>query len=176
MQLRTQREGSTSITSRNMPLNYDTAKAIIEEVHRAWNAGDIDAVLRMYTEDIWFQRNSRDFETPPSVINGRNAMGTFLQGLREKVEGMAVLESFQFHSGIARSRVSYFLKDRKTGESLTATYRQIAMFRDMQISRMEHFHDAAQLSAFFRLIEVPTSLEDEDQRLTGSEDASGRED
>jgi len=142
-----------------MPLNYDTAKAVIEEAHRAWSAGDIDAVLRTYTEDIWFQRNSSDFEIPPDVIRGREAMGAFLRDVAEKAEGMAVLESFQFHSGIARSRVSYFLKDRSTGQTLTATYRQIVMFRDMQISRMEQFHDAARLSAFFRLIGAPSLLE-----------------
>jgi ketosteroid isomerase-like protein len=158
-----------------MPLNCDTAKAIIEEVHRAWSAGDIDAVLRMYTHDIWFQRNSRDAETPPLVIHGREAMGVFLRAVLEKTEGMAVLESFQFHSGIARARVSYFLKDRKTGQSLTATYRQIAMFRDMQISRMEQFHDAARLSAFFRLIEAPTLLARDTMHFSDASGSSRRE-
>jgi ketosteroid isomerase-like protein len=158
-----------------MPLNYDTAKAVVEEAHRAWSAGDIDAVLRTYTDDIWFQRNSSDLEVPPYVIRGREAMGVFLRDVVQMAEGMAVLESFQFHSGIARSRVSYFLKDRKTGQSLTATYRQIAVFRNMQISRIEQFHDAARLSAFFRLIEVPTSPARDDRRLSDAGGASRRE-
>jgi ketosteroid isomerase-like protein len=143
-----------------MPLNYDTAKAVIDEAHRAWSAGDIDAVLRTYADDIWFQRNSVDYSTPPMIIRGRDAMGTFLRSVASKAKGMAVLESFQFHSGIARTRVSYFLQDLETDQSLSATYRQIVMFRGMQISRMEQFHDAARLDAFFRLIQAPTFHKD----------------
>lgn len=140
---------------RRMPLNYETAKAVVDEAHRAWSAGDIDAVLRTYADDIWFQRNAEQASAPPLVIHGKSEMETFLRGIASKVSGMAVLESFQFHSGIGRSRVSYFLTDRETGQTLSATYRQIIMFRGLQISRMEQFHDAARLSAFFRLIEVP---------------------
>ncbi len=137
-----------------MVLNYDTAKAIVEEAHRAWSAGDIDAVLRTYAHDIWFQRNAADSSSAPLVIQGRPAMETFLKSVASKAPGMATIESFQFHSGIGRSRVSYFLQDRETGQSLSGTYRQIVMFRGMLISRLEQFHDAARLAAFFRLIEA----------------------
>ncbi len=139
------------------PLNFDTAKAIVEEVHRAWSAGDIDAVLRTYSDNIWFQRNAIDADSPPLVICGREAMGSFLRAIDAKATGMAVLKNFEFHAGIGRTRVSYFLEDRVTGQSFSGTYRQIVMFRQMQISRMEQFHDAARLTAFFRLIKSSTS-------------------
>jgi ketosteroid isomerase-like protein len=137
-----------------MALNYDTAKAIVEEAHRAWSATDIDAVLRTYADDIWFQRNAADMSSAPLVVQGRAAMGDFLRDIASKAPGMATVESFQFHSGIGRSRVRYFLRDRETGQSLSGTYRQIVMFRGMLISRIEQFHDAARLAAFFRLIEA----------------------
>ncbi|MBS0252568.1 MAG: hypothetical protein JSR78_16050 [Proteobacteria bacterium] len=141
--------------SYKMLLNSLTAKAIVDEAHRAWGAGDIEGVLRTYADDIWFQRNAVDASSAPLVIVGRAAMGVFLRDVLSKATGMAVVDDFQFHAGIGRSRVSYFLKDRKTGQGLSGTYRQIVIFRDMQISRMEQFHDAARLTAFFKLIEVP---------------------
>ncbi|WP_414462817.1 hypothetical protein RLW55_14750 [Hyphomicrobium sp. B1] len=136
-----------------MSLNFATAKAIIDEAHRAWSAGDIEGVLRTYADDLWFQRNAVDSTSPPLVIQGKDAMGVFLRDINAKATGMAVVEAFQFHAGIGRSRVSYFLKDRETGQSHSGTYRQIVMFRGMQISRLEQFHDAARLTAFFRLID-----------------------
>lgn len=137
-----------------MPLNFVTAKAIIDHTHRSWSAGDVDGVLRNYTDDIWYQRNAVDFASPPFIVQGKAAMGVFLRAITEKAECMAVLESFQFHAGIARSRSSYFLRDRETSQTHASTYRQITMFRGMEISRMEQFHDAARLTAFYRLIEA----------------------
>jgi ketosteroid isomerase-like protein len=138
-----------------MPLNFDTAKAITDEAHRAWSAGDLDAVLRTYSDDLWFQRNAVDASSDPLIIRGKVAMGIFLRDIFSKATGMAVVENFQFHAGIGKSRVSYFLKDRETGESFSGTYRQILMFRHGQICRMEQFHDSARLTAFFKLIDVP---------------------
>jgi ketosteroid isomerase-like protein len=138
-----------------MQLNFNTAKAITDEAHRAWSAGDLDAVLRTYTDDFWYQRNAVDASSAPLVIRGKAAMGIFLRDIFSKATGMAVVEHFQFHAGIGKSRVSYFLKDRQTGEGFSGTYRQILMFRRGQICRMEQFHDAARLTAFFKLIDVP---------------------
>lgn len=138
-----------------MALNFDTAKAIIDEAHRAWSAGDLEAVLRTYTDDLWFQRNAVDALSEPLIIRGKAAMRIFLQDILSKADGMAVVENFQFHAGIAKSRVSYFLKDRETGEGFSGRYRQVVVFRGGQISRMEQFHDSARLTAFFKLIDVP---------------------
>ena len=143
-----------------MTLNCDTAKAIVDEAHRAWSAGDIDAVLRTYTDDIWFQRNSINDSAPPLIIRGREDMEKFLKSIAANATGMAVLTGFQFHCGIARTRVSYFLKGLEAAHNFSGTYRQIIVFRGMQIARMEQFHDAPRLDAFFRLIDVPTFHED----------------
>jgi ketosteroid isomerase-like protein len=139
-----------------MLLNYDTAKAIVEETHRAWSEGDIDAVLRIYAEDIFYKRNAGDRSTPPLVIQGREAMGVYLREIQEKASGMAVVKNFQFRSGIGRARVTYFLEDRASGQTHTATYRQTVAYRGLHISRIEQFHDSARLSAFFRLIGATT--------------------
>ncbi|MFT3730916.1 MAG: hypothetical protein QM780_05730 [Hyphomicrobium sp.] len=135
-------------------LNYETAKAVLNEAHRAWSVGDIEGVLRTYAEDILFQRNSVEGEQP-LAIRGRDAMRAYLIPIAEKASGVAVLESFEFHAGIARSRVRYFLQDRETGETMSGTYRQVVVFRKTLISRMEQYHDAARLAAFFRLIDAP---------------------
>jgi ketosteroid isomerase-like protein len=135
-------------------LNYDTAKAIVDEAHRAWSAGNLNAVLRCYTEDIFYQRNATDSSEPPLVICGRDGMATYLGAITATAKGMAVVESFQFHSGIARTRVAYFLEALDSGHVHAGTYRQILTFRGMQISRMEQFHDAARLAAFLRLVDT----------------------
>lgn len=136
-----------------MPINEIVAKAILDEAHRAWSVGDVEGVLQTYTDDIFYQCNAIDLRSPPAIIVGKPAMRAFLQPIASITECMSVTESFQFHSGIGRARASCFLKHRASGHTLTTTYRQIVMFRQMRISRMEEFHDAAKLAAFFRLIE-----------------------
>lgn len=74
-----------------------------------------------------------------------------------KVESMSVVDSFQFHSGIGQAKASYYLKDRETGDTHTSRLRQIMTFRNMQIARMEVYHDRASLNAFLRMVEAPKS-------------------
>jgi ketosteroid isomerase-like protein len=147
-------QGDRTGLVRQSLLNADTARAIVDEAHRAWSHGDLEGVLRTYTEDIWYQRNAPDEQTAPFIVVGREGMRAFLTPILEKASGMAVVETFEFHLGIGRSRVSYFMKDRNSGHTLTASYRQIVMFRGSQISRMEQFHDTARLNAFMALVNV----------------------
>jgi ketosteroid isomerase-like protein len=138
-------------------LNYDTARAIVEEAHRAFSAGDIEAVLRTYTDDFYFKRNAEDFVGPPLILRGKDVMREFLQDLVAKAECMSVVESFAYEAGIGKANASYYLKGRVTGENHASNLRQIVTFRNMQIATMEIYHDRARLNAFFRLIEVPKS-------------------
>lgn len=136
-----------------MDLNVATARAILDEAHRAWSAGDLEGVLRTYNDDISYQCNSISAHAPPVRIEGRDGMRAFLEPIAAITESMSVLEDFRFHSGIGRARVSCYLKHRATGHILTTSYRQVVMFRNQQISHMEEFHDATKLAAFFKLIE-----------------------
>jgi ketosteroid isomerase-like protein len=134
-------------------LNYKTARAVVEEAHRAFSAGDIGAVLETYTDDFYFKRNAEDFIGPPLLIEGKDAMRSFLTAIMQKAECMSIIDTFTFHSGIGRARALYYLKDRQTGASYTSNLRQLMTFRKMQIASMEVYHDRARLNAFFRLIE-----------------------
>lgn len=141
-----------------MPLlNCETARAIAEEAHRAFSAGDVEAVLETYTDDFYFKRNAEDFIGAPLIIEGKDAMRSFLKNIMQKAECMSFIDSFTFHSGIGRARALYYLKDRQLGTSYTANLRQIITFRNMQIATMDVYHDRARLNAFFRLIERQTS-------------------
>lgn len=134
-------------------LDYETARAIAEEAHRAFSAGDVEAVLETYTDDFYFKRNAEDFIGPPLIIDGKDAMRSFLKGILQKAECMSIIDTFTFHSGIGRARALYYLKDRQTGVSYTSNLRQLMTFRRMQIATMEVYHDRARLNAFFRFID-----------------------
>lgn len=140
-------------------LNYDTAKAIAEEAHRAFSAGDIEAVLATYTDDFYFKRNAEDFIGPPLILEGKDAMRSFLTDIMQKAECMSIIDTFTFHSGIGRARTLYYLKDRQTGASYTSNSRQLMTFRKMQIATMEIYHDRARLNAFFRLVDPSASMD-----------------
>ena len=65
-------------------LNYETARTIAEESHRAFSVGDVEAVLETYTDDFYFKRNAEDFVGTPLIIKGKDAMRSFLKEIIQK--------------------------------------------------------------------------------------------
>lgn len=137
-----------------MTLNEWTAKALLDETHRAWSAGDLKALLDTYTDDIVYVCNTHHPKGRAMTLNGRAAMHDFLAPVLDVAESMSVTESFEYHSGIGRAHVATFIRHRLTGHVLSGTYRQVVMFRDSRICRLEEFHDATKMAAFWRLVET----------------------
>lgn len=143
-----------------MSLNEDTARALVEAAHAAWNAGDLEGVLQKYVDDLIYVSNVEGANGQPLVIHGKEAMRSYLCSFQDAVESKTAIESFYFENGIARIRLSAFVRHKRSGHVLTGSFRQIMQFRGFQISKLDDLHDAAKMNAFWRLVHSEISSSD----------------
>lgn len=141
-----------------MACNEFIARTTLNATHAAWSKGDIDGVLAHYVDDLVYWCNTCGRDGSPLTIVGKADFRAFLEPIARIAESMSVPELFRFEDGVARAQVECYIKHRQTGLSLSGSYRQLAMFRGSQICRLEEFHDAAKMAAFWRLVAGETSL------------------
>jgi ketosteroid isomerase-like protein len=139
-----------------MTLNEHVAKAVLDAAHRAWSEGDVQGVLTHYVDDLVYVCNTGGIDGGALTIEGKAGMAAFLDPVVVVAQSMSVVESFQFHAGIGRARIASFTRHRNTGHTLSGSYRQIVSFRGSRICRLEEFHDAAKMAAFWRLVKSET--------------------
>jgi len=139
-----------------MTLNEHVAKSVLDAAHRAWSDGDVQGVLANYVDDLVYFCNTGGVNGGPLTIEGKAGLEAFLDSVVTVAQSMSVIESFQFDVGIGRARIACFIRHRKTGHTLSGSYRQIVSFRGSLICRVEEFHDAARMAAFWRLVKSET--------------------
>lgn len=136
-----------------MDLNSDTAKAIVEAAHAAWNAGSIEGMLQKYVDDLVYVTNTGP-DGSSLTIRGREAFRARFEPIMGIVEAKTTIQHFHYDGRLARVRFGAYVRHRRTGHEMTGSYRQIIEFRGFQICRLEDFHDAAKMAAFWRLVET----------------------
>jgi ketosteroid isomerase-like protein len=128
------------------------ARVTLDAVHAAWSEVDVDGMLRHFTDDVVYWLNVGDPSGGPLKIVGTAGLRDFLVGIATVVESISVVEYFRLVDGIGRSQVAAYVKHRVTGLTLAGTYRQVITYRDGKIARVQEYHDAAKMAAFWRLI------------------------
>ena len=141
--------------AKGLDLNYDTAKAIVDSAHAAWNAGDIEGVLAKYVDDLVYMPNFAP-DGDPKPIYGKEHFRQRFTPVLAIVESKTSIDSFHFQDGLARVHLSVFVRTRTTNHVLTGSYRQKFHFRGFRICKLEDFHDAAKMAAFWRLVDADT--------------------
>jgi ketosteroid isomerase-like protein len=139
-------------------LNAETAKAIVEAAHAAWNERNLDGMLNHYVEDLIYWSNAGGPDNTPLTIFGKSGFRDLLGYVLEVSDSSTSIEAFTYEDGLARVQVSAYIKHRPTGLDLSGNFRQVLHFRDFRICKHEEFHDAAMLSTFWRLITHEISL------------------
>lgn len=134
-------------------IGSETANAIITAAHSSWNAGCIDDVLDKYVEDLIYVSNTGPDGTS-FTIHGKQAFREKFVPAMSVVDSKTTITAFRFEDGIARVRLSAFVRHRQTGHELTGTFRQMFHFRGFQICKLEDYHDAAKITAFWRMVEM----------------------
>ena len=129
----------------------DSAREIHDATHDAWSKGDIDRLVSYFVDDMVYWSNT-GANGEPWVIEGKEANYANLKGIAAVAEGVTVSEHFQFRNGIARAKIDGYIRHRQTGHVLSETYRQIVTFRGFKIARLDEYHDAAKMAAFWRLV------------------------
>lgn len=142
-----------------MELNAHTAREILDATHAAWSKGDLETMSSWFADDMTYWSNTGSQDGSPLVIHGRTAHRAMLQSVFTVAESMSVTEHFQFSHGIGRAQVEAYIRHRQTGLVLSGSFRQIVTYRGDRILRLDEYHDAAKMAAFWRLVMSETSVE-----------------
>ena len=142
-----------------MQLDEHRARMILEATHTAWSNGDIEAMARHFVDDVTYFCNTGGPDGGPLTINGKKAYRETLQQIADVAESVAVSEYFRFSDGIGRAKVECYIRHRTTRHTLVGSYRQVVTYRGDRIERLEEFHDAAKMIAFWRMISGEAAIE-----------------
>ncbi len=142
-----------------MQLDECRARVILEATHAAWSNGDIEGVTRHFTDDLTYFCNTGGPDGGPLTITGKAAYLELLRQIVEVAESVSVSEYFRFQDGIGRAKIECYIRHKTTRHTLVGSYRQLITYRDDKIARLEEFHDAAKMIAFWRMISGEAAIE-----------------
>jgi ketosteroid isomerase-like protein len=132
-------------------LTYAQARELIENSHEHWRRGDLDGLLTQYTDDMEYWCNAGDPSGGPVEIKGKDAFRDSLAPVLRTTRCSARVLAFDFDGSVGRTQARYRMERLGTAVVLEGTYRQIIHYRDGLISRLEEYHDAGRLNAFWQL-------------------------
>jgi ketosteroid isomerase-like protein len=142
-----------------MPMKALAARMLVDAAHLAWSNRDTPALLACYCDDIRYTCNTGSNGADSFVAVGKQAMLDFLLPVLNIAESMSVVERFVFKDGMARATITCFVRHKATGHVLSGSYRQILVFREGKIAKIDEFHDAARIAAFWRMVKVEAAAD-----------------
>jgi ketosteroid isomerase-like protein len=125
---------------------------ILQATHAAWSTGDVEGVVSHFVDDVTYFCNTGGPDGGPLTIQGKKPYREFLQQIVEVAESVSVSEYFRFADGIGRAKIECYIRHKTTRHTLVGSYRQLVTYRGDKIERLEEFHDAAKMIAFWRMI------------------------
>ncbi|WP_295559407.1 nuclear transport factor 2 family protein [uncultured Hyphomicrobium sp.] len=140
-------------------LDAELAREILDSAHNAWSRGDVEAMLAYYDDDVTYWCNAGSLDGIPYIIQGKQGLRTFLRSILAVAESATATEHFQFEDGIGRAKVEAYIRHRRTGHVLSGCYRQIVTYRGRKIVRLDEYHDAAKMAAFWRMVTCDEAAE-----------------
>lgn len=135
------------------------ARIILDGTHAAWSRGDVEGILTHYVDDLTYFCNTGGPDGGPLLINGKQGLREMLQPIVEVAESASVAEYFRFAEGTGRATIECYIRHRKTRHILVGSYRQLVTYQGNKIERLEEFHDAAKMIAFWRMISGEAAIE-----------------
>ena len=130
------------------------ARQVLAATHDAWSKGDLERMLVHFDDELTYWCNVGAIDGQPFTIDGKQGLRTLLQSVLSVAESASKISFFQFEDGIARSTVQAYVRHRRTGHEISGTFRQIVTYRGKRIVKLEEFHEAAKMSAFWRMVTV----------------------
>lgn len=142
-----------------MGLDEHRARMIVESAHAAWSRGDVDGAVRYCADGITYFCNTGGPDGGPLTIVGKEAYRQFLQQIVDVAESVSVPEYFRFEDGVGRTTIDCYIRHKTTRHTLVGSYRQLVTYDGPWIVRLEEFHDAAKMIAFWRMISGEAAIE-----------------
>ena len=132
---------------------------ILNRTHAAWSRGDVEGVLACYVDDLTYFCNTGAPDGGPLLIGGKQALREMLQSIVGVADSVSVPEYFRIADGTGRATIDCYIRHRTTGHTLVGSYRQLITYRGDRIERLEEFHDAAKMMAFWQMISGEATIQ-----------------
>jgi ketosteroid isomerase-like protein len=142
-----------------MQLDEHGARMILDSSHAAWSGGDVEGVLSNYVEDLEYYCNTGGPDGGPLRVVGKAALREMLQAIVKVAESVSVSEYFRYSDGVGRAKIECYIRHKTTNHTMVGSYRQLITYRGDKIARMEEFHDAAKMIAFWQMISGEDAIE-----------------
>ena len=135
-----------------MKLDELNARAIVDAMHAAWSNGDVAATLRHFDDDVVYWCNAGGPRQRPLIIAGKPVFRDFLEAISAVSDSICVTEYFRLTNDVGRAKIAASIRHKQTGLTLTGSFRQVVTFHERKIVRLDEYHDAAMMVAFWRII------------------------
>ncbi len=135
-----------------MILDELNARAALEAAHVALGSGNIASMLSHCDDDIIYWCNAGGLRAKPLRVVSKLALSDYLESVAWVAESISVVDRFQFRDGVGHAKVSGIVRHRRSGVTLFSSFRQVVTFRNRKIVRLDEYHDAARVVAFWRLV------------------------
>jgi ketosteroid isomerase-like protein len=142
-----------------MQLDEHRARLIHEATLAAWSRGDIRGVASHFVEDLTYFCNTGGPDGGPLTIQGQKAYREMLGQIVDVAESVCAPEYFRFADGMGRAKVECYIRHKTTRHTLVGSYRQLITYRGDKIERLEEFHDANKMIAFWRMISGEAAIQ-----------------
>lgn len=129
----------------------EQARSLLEKAHYEWSSGNPDGMVACFAKDMVFWCNAGDPAGGPIQFDSSEAFRQSLKAVMETTRSRSEVVSFSFDGTVARANIRIRLESLVNGIVLVATYREVVRYRGLLISRIEEYHDAARLTAFWKL-------------------------
>ena len=140
-----------------MAVSEGKARELLYAAHAAWNSRDIDALLDLYVDDLTYYSNYGDPHGGPFSLAGKAALRSYVTPIAQ-LECLSVPERFTFRNGRGYATAEFYMRHRISGLMHAGAFRQIVSYRDNKILRLEEYHDAPALAAFWAMVSATTDL------------------
>ena len=128
------------------------AREIVIAAHRAWSERQLEQVLSFYEDNLLYWCNVGAPDGGPLLIMGKEAFRTSLQSFLGTTRCKSGVHTFEFKDGVAKATAFHRVTHVETGYVLDGSFRQVWTFKSKRIARLDEYHDAARLTAFWRLV------------------------
>lgn len=129
----------------------EQARALIESAHYEWCRGNLDGMLAQFSDDMEFWCNVGDPSGGPIEFKDKNDFRQSLEPILRTTKSKSGLVSFRYDGEVAHVRASIRIESLVCGAKYVAAYRQIVRYKRLRIFRIEEYHDAGLLNAFWKL-------------------------
>ena len=131
-------------------------RRVIEEGLDAWAAGDLEATMRYFSEDVVYTLHLEENAVPlAGETRGKAALRAAFAGTRAAFEYILFRRMpLTINGNRAHNQVEFMFRHYATGELLTGRARFVWTVENSLITRCQEYHDAERISAFMRLFGI----------------------